>query len=170
MSKPSLALQVGSSESSTTESGLSGGGQGWLCIFSPETLSQAVKINFAYACFTHHRLGIAKRISPGDLLFPYVTGLRVVRGVLRAKSLASVDIRSSIYGAPGSYPVLVECEPIVVLDSSNEIQIGKHLGSLSLFRGLRYRNRWASSLRVSPRSLSRSDASFLYSLAMEGAD
>ncbi len=170
MSNTSPVSQYSSLQPTTADIALSGGAQGWLCIFSHETLTQAVSINFAYACFTQHRLGIAKRISPGDLLFPYVTGFKVVRGVLRAKTLASVDIKSNIYGTPGSYPVLVECEPIALLDSSNEIQLSKYLGSLSLFRGLRNKDRWASSLRVSPRSLSRGDALFLYSLVMEGAD
>lgn len=145
------------------------GSQGWLCIFSPDTLLQAVSIDFAYACFTLHRVRIAKRISPGDLLFPYITGFRVLRGVLRATSIARVDSQSSIYGSPGSYPVLVECEPLLLLDSNTEIDLGQHLGSLGLFRGLKSKDRWASSLRVSPRSLSRSDTIYLYSLVMEGA-
>lgn len=145
------------------------GTQGWLCIFSPDTLLQAYSINFAYACFTLHRAGIAKRISPGDLLFPYVTGSRVLCGVLRATSIARVENQSCIYGGPGSYPVLVESQPLLILDSSTEIDLGQHLGSLSLFRGLKRRDRWASTLRVSPRSLSRGDTLYLYSLITQRA-
>lgn len=145
------------------------GTQGWLCIFSPETLLQAYSINFAYACFTLHRASIAKRISPGDLLFPYVTGSRVIRGLLRATSIARVDNQSRIYGSPGSYPVLVESQPLCLLDSSTEIDLGQHLGSLSLFRGLKRKDRWASTLRVSPRSLSRGDTLYLHSLITQCA-
>jgi hypothetical protein len=148
---------------------LSGGQSGWLCIYSPETLKQAELNMFSYASFTLHRKGIAMRIAPGDLLFPYVTGSKVLRGILKATSRARVDNDSTIYGVPGSYPVVLECAPLILLDSKHEVSLGLHLGRLALFRGIAHRERWASSLRVSPRSLCSADTLTLCDLIMEAS-
>lgn len=131
--------------------------QFWLCVFSVDTWNVALEHNCIQAGFPEQRLRTAGRIRPGDVLFVYLLGARVVAGSLNATNAASLSETDSIFQPSGRFPVVLPTSPRLIIPGDKWLPMAEMVNKLSIFRGLRDKKLWHHALRTSPRSLTASD-------------
>jgi hypothetical protein len=134
---------------------------GWICIFTPQTWEQAVNINFEQAALPLLRKKAGRRMRVGQPIFPYITKVQLLAGMLEIISPAIVSPESSAYGVPGQFPVVIKTKPLYIAKSGCMLHMEDFVSKLRLFRGLASKKNWAHSIRLSPRELSIGDTEIL---------
>jgi hypothetical protein len=139
-------------------------GAGWLCVFTPETWSQAKQINYSQAAMPILRKKAGLRMRPGNQIFAYVTKTKKIAGVLEVTGKASVEPDESRYGSPGQFPVIVPTRAVHIIQEGHWLDMEALVGRLRLFRGLADKRYWSVAIRISPRELSSVDTEILHAL------
>lgn len=140
---------------------------GWLCVFTPETWSQAEAINYSQAAMPILRKKTVFRMRTGNQIFAYVTKTKKIAGVLEVTGKAALDAEGSKYGIPGQFPVVVPTRAVHIFQDDCWLDMESLVGRLRLFRGLSDKKHWPVALRISPRELSTIDTEMLHKLASE---
>jgi hypothetical protein len=134
---------------------------GWICIFSPQTWAQAGKINYSQAALPALRQKASLRMRVGQPIFPYITGLKCIAGLLEIVEAPKLAPELSYYGAAGQYPLVIRTRPLRIIAEDSMLQMEDMVGRLRLFRGLSNKKNWIHAIRLSPRELSNSDTEII---------
>lgn len=142
-------------------------GAGWLCLFTPETWSQARSINYSQAALPILRAKAAFRMRPGNRIFVYITKVKKIAAVLEVTDRADISIEESKFGSPGQFPVIIPTRAVRIIQDAYWLDMESLVGRLRLFRGLSDKKYWSVALRISPRELSSVDNAVLEKLTCE---
>jgi hypothetical protein len=142
-------------------------GAGWLCVFTPETWSQAKSINYSQAALPILRAKAGFRMRPGNRIFAYVTKTKKIAAVLEVTGKADISIEESKFGAPGQFPVIIPTRALRIIEDGHWLDMESLVGRLRLFRGLSDKKYWSVAIRISPRELSAVDTQILDKLTSD---
>ena len=120
----------------------------WLDLFTGTTWEEFLEHGAKISGFRESRKKSAQRISPGDYLLCYLTGISRFVGVLQVKSKCYFD--ATQIWKDEVFPVRFDVELVEKLDAKTAIPVLSLKDELELFRGLKSRNAWTGFFRGSP--------------------
>jgi len=142
-------------------------GAGWLCMFTPETWSQARSINYSQAALPILRAKAGSRMRPGNKIFAYISQVKKIAGILEVAGMSEVNAEQSKYGSPGQFPVIIPTLAVHIVKDGHWLDMEALVGRLRLFRGLSDKKYWTIAIRTTPRELSSADTEILENLTKE---
>ena len=102
--------------------------------------------------FRASRKRLAERISSGDYLLCYLTGISRFIGILEVKSKCYED--ATPIWRDERFPIRFDVELVEKLDARTAVPVLSLKDELEIFRGLKSRNAWTGFFRGSPAEFS----------------
>jgi hypothetical protein len=132
----------------------------WLSLFTGTTWDEFLNYGGTVTGFREGRLSICSKITVGDRLLCYVTGLSRFVGVLQVES-EMFESREPIWrGDP--FPVRFKVSSLVVVPYDHAVPALELLDRLTVFSSLRNRKSWSCVFRRSPRALPTGDGDVVF--------
>lgn len=111
----------------------------WLLVSSAENFEKNRQLGFAQAAMKSRHRRKWERVSPGDRVFFYLTGVKAIAGVARVTG-APFESHERIWGSASKpaedYPWRFATEPVVTLE------VARAVPAEPLARELEYTKRW----------------------------
>jgi predicted RNA-binding protein len=120
----------------------------WLDLFTGKTWEEFLKNGGTVSGFRERRRNMAKKISPGDFLLCYLTGLSRFIGVIEVKSECYFD--ETPLWEDEVFPYRFKVELVYKLDAKTAVPIMDIRDRLTLFKNLKSKNAWSGFFRGSP--------------------
>ena len=120
----------------------------WLDLFTGKTWEEFVKAGAKVSGFREHRRNIAGKISIGDYLICYVTGISRVIGILEVNSKVYND--TSPIWEDDPFSVRFKVDLIYKLEPKTAVPILDLRDKLSIFENLKSPHAWSGFFRGSP--------------------
>jgi predicted RNA-binding protein len=127
----------------------------WLDLFTGTTWDEFLDRGAKVSGFRANRRKMAERISPGDYLLCYLTGISRFVGILEVKSKCYSD--STPIWKDEVFPIRFDVDLVEKLDPKTAIPVLDLKDELQLFRGLKSKNAWTGHFRGSPAEFSSND-------------
>jgi len=131
----------------------------WLDLFTLQTWEEFEAAGANVSGFRESREKIASKISIGDQLVCYLTGLSRFVGLLEVKSECYKDDSKIWESDP--FPTRFHVRPLVVLQPETAVPVMELRKHLSFFKDLKFPGAWAVYFRASPVRLKESDAAVI---------
>jgi predicted RNA-binding protein len=131
----------------------------WLDLFTGTTWEEFLEHGAKISGFRESRKKTAGRISPGDYLLCYLTGISRFVGILEVKSKCYFD--TTQIWKDEQFPIRFEVELVEKLDAITAIPVLSLKDELQLFKGLKSRNAWTGFFRGSPAEFSLNDGEII---------
>ena len=112
----------------------------WLDLFTGTTWEEFLEHGAKISGFRESRKKTAERISPGDYLLCYLTGISRFVGILEVKSKCYFD--TTQIWKDEQFPIRFEVDLVEKLDAITAIPVLSLKDELQLFKGLKSRNAW----------------------------
>jgi predicted RNA-binding protein len=132
----------------------------WLDLFTGTTWEEFLEHGAKISGFRESRKKTAQRISPGDYLLCYLTGISRFVGILEVKSQCYFD--TTQIWKDEIFPIRFDVELVEKLDAKTAIPVLSLKDELELFRGLKSRNAWTGFFRGSPAEFSSNDGEIIF--------
>jgi predicted RNA-binding protein len=127
----------------------------WLDLFTGKTWEEFLEHGGAVSGFREHRKKMALRISPGDYLICYLTGISRIVGILEVTSKCYDD--SSEIWKGEVFPVRFKVKILHRLEPEYSVPILDLRDKLSLFKKIGSKRQWSGFFRGSPAEFQRED-------------
>lgn len=127
----------------------------WLDLFTGKTWEEFIKNGANVSGFRERRRKTAEKISAGDYLICYLTGLSRFIGILEVKSKCYVD-KTPIW-SDEVFPCRFKVQPIYTLNAKTAVPIQELKDKLSMFRNMKSKIAWTGFFRGSPAEFSAED-------------
>jgi predicted RNA-binding protein len=131
----------------------------WLDLFSLKTWEEFEAAGTHVSGFRASREKTVSKISVGDLLVCYLTGLSRFVGILEVESEPYLE-NSKIW-EDDIFPVRLKVRPVVMLNPETAVPVLELKEKLSFFKDLKFPSAWAVYFRASPFKLKESDANVI---------
>lgn len=132
----------------------------WLDLFTGTTWEEFLEHGAKISGFRESRKKTAQRISPGDYLLCYLTGISRFVGILEVKSKCYFD--ATQIWKDEQFPIRFDVELVEKLDAKTAIPVLSLKDELELFKGLKSRNAWTGFFRGSPAEFSSNDGEIIF--------
>jgi predicted RNA-binding protein len=132
----------------------------WLDLFTGATWEEFLEHGAKISGFRESRKKTAQRISPGDYLLCYLTGISRFVGILEVKSNCYFD--TTQIWKDEQFPIRFDVELVEKLDAKTAIPVLSLKDELELFKGLKSRNAWTGFFRGSPAEFSSNDGEIIF--------
>jgi predicted RNA-binding protein len=132
----------------------------WLDLFTGATWEEFLEHGAKISGFRESRKKTAQRISPGDYLLCYLTGISRFVGILEVKSKCYFD--ATQIWKDEQFPIRFDVELVEKLDAKTAIPVLSLKDELELFKGLKSRNAWTGFFRGSPAEFSSNDGEIIF--------
>ena len=120
----------------------------WLDLFTGKTWEEFIAAGSNVSGFRESRWKTVQRISPGDYLLCYVTGVSRFIGVLEATSEPFQD--DEPIWRDEDFPCRIRVKPIITVDKEHAVPVKSLRDRLSCFQEMKSPNSWTGSFRGSP--------------------
>jgi len=127
----------------------------WLDLFTGKTWEEFLEHGAKISGFRASRKRLAERISLGDYLLCYLTGISRFIGILEVKSKCYED--ATPIWKDEQFPIRFDVELVEKLDAKTAVPVLSLKDDLELFQGLKSRNAWTGFFRGSPAEFSAND-------------
>ena len=127
----------------------------WLDLFTGTTWEEFLEHGAKISGFRASRKRLAERITPGDYLLCYLTGISRFVGILEVKSKCYTD--TTPVWLDEIFPIRFDVELVEKLDAKTAVPVLSLKDELQLFKGLKSRNAWTGFFRGSPAEFCASD-------------
>lgn len=127
----------------------------WLDLFTGTTWEEFLEHGRKISGFRASRKRMAERITPGDYLLCYLTGISRFVGILEIKSKCYTD--TTPIWKDEIFPIRFDVELVEKLDAKIAVPVLSLKDELQLFKGLKSRNAWTGFFRSSPAEFCASD-------------
>ena len=131
----------------------------WLDLFTGKTWEEFLKSGGTVSGFREGRKFIARKISPGDYLICYLTGISRIVGVLEIQSKFFTD--DSKIWQDEVFPIRFKVKPIYKLDAKTAVPILELRDRLKLFQKIGPSKQWSGFFRGSPAEFDPQDGEVL---------
>ncbi len=131
----------------------------WLDLFTGTTWEEFLEHGANVSGFRESRKKLAERISPGDYLLCYLTGISRFIGILEVKSKCYFD--TSQIWKNEQFPIRFEVELVERLDPKTAVPVLGLKDKLQIFEGLKSKNAWTGFFRGSPAEFGTSDGEII---------
>jgi len=128
----------------------------WLDLFTGKTWEEFLKNGATVSGFRERRRSLAKKISPGDYLICYLTGITRFVGVLEVESECYDDTETRIW-EDEVFPVRFKVKLLYQLNAKTAVPIHNLKDQLSFFKGIKP-GKWQGFFRGSPAEFKEQDA------------
>ena len=139
----------------------------WLDLFTGTTWEEFLEHGAKVSGFRESRKKTAERISPGDYLLCYLTGISRFVGILEVKSKCYFD--TTQIWKDEQFPIRFEVELVEKLDAITAIPVLSLKDELQLFKGLKSRNAWTGFFRGSPAEFNLNDGEVIFNAIKRAA-
>jgi hypothetical protein len=119
----------------------------WLDLFTGTTWEEFRNSGAAISGFSERMRKSVERITPGDVLLCYITGIKRWVGALEV--LGPSNDKSRIWEI-AEFPARLRVKPLVILSAENGVPMDDLLGKVSFFRSPAERGKYNGFLRMSP--------------------
>ncbi len=133
----------------------------WLDLFTGTTWEEFLEHGAKISGFRESRKKSAQKISPGDYLLCYLTGISRFVGILEVKSKCYFD--TTPIWKDELFPIRFEVELVEKLEAKTAIPVLSLKDELELFKGLKSRNAWTGFFRGSPAEFNPKDGELISS-------
>ena len=127
----------------------------WIDLFTGTTWQEFLKAGATVSGFRDSRWSAVQRLTMGDYLLCYLTGISRFVAVLEVTSEPFLD-HSPIWGQE-SFPARVNVQIVEVLTPDTAVPIHDLRDELSIFQNLNNPNAWSGHVRGSPSRWKRAD-------------
>jgi len=110
----------------------------WLDLFTGTTWEEFLEHGAKISGFRASRKRLAERISPGDYLLCYLTGISRFIGILEVKSKCYED--ATPIWKDEQFPIRFDIDLVEKLDAKTAVPVLSLKDELELFKGLKSRN------------------------------
>ena len=139
--------------------------QYWLDLFTGTTWNEFRKAGATVSGFRARMRKTVGRISPGDILLCYMTGVMRWVGALRV--IGPSDDTSHIWSV-ADFPVRLQVEPVLMLDAETGVPMKALEGNVAFYDGPTDKGKYRGFVRGSPRLFqSKRDGDYVLSLLRE---
>lgn len=139
----------------------------WLDLFTGTTWEEFLEHGANISGFRASRKRMAERITPGDYLLCYLTGISRFVGILEVKSKCYTD--TTPVWLDEIFPIRFDVELVEKLDAKTAVPVLSLKDELQLFKGLKSRNAWTGFFRGSPAEFCASDSKAIASAIKNAA-
>ncbi len=129
----------------------------WVSLFTLRTWEESVFAGGKVAGFRENRWNVARKITPGDYLLCYITGLSRFVAVQKVVGKPAKEIEPNQIWTFDSFPCRVHVEMVSRLNPEKAIPVVELRDQLSIFRDLKFPHAWGVHFRASPGKMSRAD-------------
>lgn len=133
----------------------------WVNLFTLKTWEESVKAGSRITGFREIRWGTVKKITPGDYLLCYITGLSRFVALQRAMDKPVKETNPVPIWTLDSFPCRVPVETVAELDPETAVPVIEMRNQLSIFKDLKFPNAWGIHFRASPAKMSAADGSVI---------
>ena len=139
----------------------------WLDLFTGTTWEEFLEHGAKISGFRASRKRLAERISPGDYLLCYLTGISRFIGILEVKSKCYED--ATPIWRDEQFPIRFDVDILEKLDAKTAVPVLSLKDELELFKGLKSRNAWTGFFRGSPAEFSANDGEAIVRAIMKAS-
>jgi len=139
----------------------------WLDLFTGTTWEEFLEHGAKISGFRASRKRLAERISPGDYLLCYLTGISRFIGILEVKSKCYED--ATPIWRDEQFPVRFDVDILEKLEAKTAVPVLSLKDELELFKGLKSRNAWTGFFRGSPAEFSANDGEAIVRAIMKAS-
>ena len=141
----------------------------WLDLFTGTTWAEFQKAGSSVSGFRESRWKTVQRISPGDYLVCYLTGVSRFIGILEVTSEPYKTDEHDIW-EDDVFPCRMRVKPIVELDPETAIPVHELRHQLSFFQNLKSPHAWTGHFRSSPARWKQTDGEIVLQALHEAMD
>jgi len=141
----------------------------WLDLFTGVTWSEFQKAGSSVSGFRQSRWNTIQKITEGDYLLCYLTGVSRFIGVLEIISSPFKDQARNIW-KDDDFPCRLKVKPIIELTPETAIPVMQLREQLSAFQNLKSPHAWTGHFRSSPAKWKTSDGEAVVKALMEAKD
>jgi hypothetical protein len=141
----------------------------WLDLFTGTTWSEFQKVGSSISGFRESRWKVVQKISKGDYLLCYLTGVSRFIGVLEVTSAPYKSAEQDIW-QDDSFPCRFEVKPIVELTPETAIPVMELRDQLSCFHNLTSPHAWTGHFRSSPAKWKQADGEAVVQALLDARD
>jgi len=136
--------------------------QYWLDLFTPGTWEEFLKSGRNFTGFRGRMWSMESKIKPSDMFICYVTNFSRFSGILKAVSSVYKDEnKAKSVWKSGSFPCLIDIEPIIILDLLHSIPKNEILPKISIG------SKWGGIVRGSPKRIPFEDGEIIKKILEE---